>query len=488
MRTTRLWIQSATVFSGLLFACPDVVVAAPIRVALISGFSAGSAEASGMDTLNTRLQDHFSGNTGFSSLVFPHDQADSAAIFLNAIQPPSNLVVVGHSLGGAAAVTATALSAPRVIDLLIQIDSVGVLDEVRPANAERGINYYQISEGLFEPQGATFVFGSENINVEVLFGDPSITHTSIDDHEGLHALIIQAIEDSIDPLLWFEPSVGVALGGAGSQFSLEDDDHAGPIALGFDFPFFGASYNQIFFNSNGTLTFGAGRDSWDNYPFPMAGLDQFGDIIVPTIAPFFDDHDNRFGGILSFLNTVPGVFAATWSGVPLYTGDAGGPTNSFQSILFGPDNPFGYDPGSIVFNYGGLSGTGGTADGSPGFESSENTATIGLNNGDGINFVVPFELGIGSPGGLITPADFPLLMNQEIDPLFFVPVGTGYAVEAVPFSQLPSLSGFTTNAAAAPVPEPSSLAISGVCSLFLLGYRATRKRGGIRATAKSRSS
>jgi len=39
--------------------------------------------------------------------------------------------------------------------------------------------------------------------------------------------------------------------------------------------------------------------------FPRSGPDQFGD----TIAPMFDDHYNPGGGVLSFINSIPGTFS-----------------------------------------------------------------------------------------------------------------------------------------------------------------------------------
>lgn len=276
--------------------------------------------------------------------------------------------------------------------------------------------------------------------------------------------------------LWFNANAGDVFNTEGTEFTLGDDDNFGPAELGFVFPFFGDNQSEFFFNSNGTITFGGGRDSWDNYEFPRSGLDQFEETILPTIAPFFDDHDNSEGGILSIITSIDGLLVATWDDVPLFGKSA---TNSFQAVLIGPESPFSdvFATGTIIFNYGDLNDTGGTCDndcegleGTAGFESSVGTATIGLNKGDGVNSAVLFGLGIGDEGGLITPADFAALENPLLDPFLFIPDGNGgYTVEFIPFDELPTLAGFTTNS----VPAPGAFAI--FC-LGLVGLGFLRSR------------
>jgi hypothetical protein len=85
----------------------------------------------------------------------------------------------------------------------VQIDSVSILfgpggNDLLPTNVDVGLNYYQISTGFFDPQGEDVVQGATNINVEVLFGDISISHTSIDNDSRLHTLIGQNILDNLN--------------------------------------------------------------------------------------------------------------------------------------------------------------------------------------------------------------------------------------------------------------------------------------------------
>jgi hypothetical protein len=146
-------------------------------------------------------------------------------------------------------------------------------------------------------------------------------------------------------------------------------------------------------------------------------------------------------------------------------------TNAFQAVLFGDGNPLGFAPGTIVFDYGLLEGTGGTCDndcGNGGWADSIGTATIGLNLGDGVNYATLNSLGIGDAGGLITPADFPALENPTLDPFLFTPDGNGdYAVSAIPYSLLPSLLGFTQNT----VPEPPVWVLMAIGLAALIGKR-----------------
>jgi len=60
----------------------------------------------------------------------------------------------------------------------------------------------------------------------------------------------------------------------GTPVALGDDDFAGPLPIGFDFPFYGASavapnvYDQVFVNSNGFLSFVAGSTDLSNDVLP----------------------------------------------------------------------------------------------------------------------------------------------------------------------------------------------------------------------------
>ena len=143
----------------------------------------------GMDDLAGSLSSAFRGaGRSFSSRVFAHDRRVDALNFITGFGDDIGcLVVIGHSAGGAEAIELASDRRISAVDVLVQLDSVGVGDEVLPRGVRRGLNYYQISTGLFQDiQGATSVGGSTDVYVEGLYQqqrvtDADITHTEIDD-------------------------------------------------------------------------------------------------------------------------------------------------------------------------------------------------------------------------------------------------------------------------------------------------------------------
>lgn len=200
----KISLALITVASLLFTSSPSY--AARLVTVLVTGFSASSDsndDPSGLKVLNQKLQNEFGNNPDkpFSSKVFDWDQAGKAFDYINSFDDVWHLVLIGHSFGGDTIIDdlATDRLLPNniMVDLTIQIDSVGSGDEKLPDNVKMGINYYQISTGTFEPQGEQNVMGAMNINVEELFDDKTITHTTIDgsNKDGrLHDLIIEDIK------------------------------------------------------------------------------------------------------------------------------------------------------------------------------------------------------------------------------------------------------------------------------------------------------
>src|SRR5690242_1556598 len=120
-------------------------------------------------------------------------------------------------------------------------------------------------------------------------------------------------------------SYDAAAAASGTFLKLGDDDSQA-VALPFAFPYFGKSYQQLFVNSDGNVTFTAGD---------AASTDRsFGRFIggVPRIAALFTDLDPTQAptrrGILVSLEARRVV--VSWTGVPLYSQFGNGRQQTFQ--------------------------------------------------------------------------------------------------------------------------------------------------------------
>nr|XP_055041672.1 uncharacterized protein LOC129429173 [Misgurnus anguillicaudatus] len=140
-----------------------------------------------------------------------------------------------------------------------------------------------------------------------------------------------------------------------------DDGSSAVIYLLQPFVFFGLTYNQIYVNNNGDLTFNAKFYSYSPYSFPAHGG-------IDIIAPFWTDIDNRFNGVISYRQYTSGsvltqatqdinqyfpdlsfsaswVFVATWDRVAYFSNS--GTETSFQVVLIS-NGIFSF----VLMNYG----------------------------------------------------------------------------------------------------------------------------------------
>ena len=126
-----------------------------------------------------------------------------------------------------------------------------------------------------------------------------------------------------------EASFDAAAADAGSRIDLSDDDTR-QITLPFAFPFFGASYQRMFVNSDGNLTFTAGDDASNDRSLGRVTAGP------PRIAGLFRDLDpsKSQDGVRALLDADRVV--VSWSRVPEYTDTGIGPLQTFQIRIF-PD-------------------------------------------------------------------------------------------------------------------------------------------------------
>ena len=133
-------------------------------------------------------------------------------------------------------------------------------------------------------------------------------------------------------------------GGSGGRYVLDvdvlegtlitlGDDSSLEVALDFAFPFQGATYNSVFVNSNGNLTFGSGDTDFSESVAELLA-DQ------PRIAPLWDDLSPNQGGLV-LVDGDSSSFTLRFQGVPEFFATTG---NSFDVTLFAD--------GRIVIEYG----------------------------------------------------------------------------------------------------------------------------------------
>jgi hypothetical protein len=107
----------------------------------------------------------------------------------------------------------------------------------------------------------------------------------------------------------------------GQALALGDDD-AIELFMPFTFEYCGESYNSLFVNSNGSVSFGAGSTD-----FSESVLDHL--LGPPRIAGVWDDLNPASGGVVTFFQTI-NDFTVSFQGVPEFP--AAG-ANSFDIVL-----------------------------------------------------------------------------------------------------------------------------------------------------------
>lgn len=230
-----------------------------------------------------------------------------------------------------------------------------------------------------------------------------------------------------------------------------DDGSSPPISLGFSANLWGHSYNQLWVNNNGNITFdGAFDDPFTS--FVPTSLASSGRVIV---APFFADVDTTApqSGVVTYgTGTLGGknAFAANYINVePFFELP---PKNSFQVVLIDRSDT-GLGNFDIEFNYDSIAWEGGEATGSNELGLGGTAARVGLSDGAALH---TYEL----PGSGINGA----LLDTNTS------TGLRYSHPGVDFEIRGGNVVLST-----PVPEPSTFALGGTLSL-LAGVVFRRRR------------
>ncbi|KAL3778381.1 hypothetical protein HJC23_003190 [Cyclotella cryptica] len=151
-----------------------------------------------------------------------------------------------------------------------------------------------------------------------------------------------------------------------------DDGSSALQNIGFAFDFFGTSFNQLYINNNGNLSFGSPFSTYSSTGFPVTGF--------PMIAPYWADVDTRNGWGQVLMKPLVNAYAVVWDHVGAY-GNAGVLRNTFMVIISnGNDSAMGLG-NNVCFCYGDMQWA---TSGSGGF--GETPATVGANKGDGVAY------------------------------------------------------------------------------------------------------
>jgi len=180
---------------------------------------------------------------------------------------------------------------------------------------------------------------------------------------------------TIDCGCWVEPDDTYAIANFPSS-PLVDDGSSNVIPLPFTFSLYGNTYNQMYINTNGNVTFAGAFGTYSSTGFPLNG--------TPMVAPFWADVDLSCAacGAVRYKVTEDAVYI-NWMEVG-YFPDQADKKNTFQVVLTNGNNSF-LGPGkNVAFCYKDMQWTTGSASGgSGGFGGTP--ATVGANKGTGAN-------------------------------------------------------------------------------------------------------
>ncbi len=187
-----------------------------------------------------------------------------------------------------------------------------------------------------------------------------------------------------------------------------DDLYSNSIYLPFSFSFYGTTYDSLYINNNGNISFTMPYNTFTAFAFPDPSFNM--------IAPFWADVDTRStngGNVWYKLN--PHSLVIVWDHVG-YFSMMEDKLNTFQLIISDGQDTIVPAGNNVSFCYGDMQWTTGSASGGiNGFSGSP--ATVGVNIGNGLDY---FQVGqfdtIGTafdgPYNTVDQVDF--LDNQEI--------------------------------------------------------------------------
>ncbi|HEX8516410.1 MAG TPA: nidogen-like domain-containing protein [Bacteroidia bacterium] len=187
-----------------------------------------------------------------------------------------------------------------------------------------------------------------------------------------------------------------------------DDGSTNAKTLPFNFCLYGSTYNTVFINNNGNITFGNSITAFSAGGFP-AGPSVFPGNDTVMIAPFWADVDtqNPTSGVVHYRIT-PTHMVVKWDQVGYYSSMADR-VNDFQLIITDGNDPILPVGNNVALCYGDMQWTTGSASGGTGGFGGI-PANAGVNKGDGINY---FQIGRFDQTG--SAYDGPYGSNDGVD-------------------------------------------------------------------------
>ena len=123
------------------------------------------------------------------------------------------------------------------------------------------------------------------------------------------------------------------------------------VALGFDFDFFGQTFDRAYVSANGYLTFGSPAGTSDNVAMDGSALGG-----RPAIAAFWDDLDVAVGNDI-YVETIDGPVGARQVTIQFDVGHAGGTEDgAFQIVLFEADGRVEVRYDDVIFGNAAVDG------------------------------------------------------------------------------------------------------------------------------------
>lgn len=294
------------------------------------------------------------------------------------------------------------ISTPGAADKVITVGATDKIDNLAGFSSRGPTLDYRVKPDVVAP-GVDIVAArasgtSMGSPVNSYYTSASGTSMATPHVAGAAALILQKAKDSMPYWMLETPQHynaspvsykwidGITGGTSGGIYG--DDVATSAFNIGFNFTFYGKNYSQLYFSTNGLITFDNPTISYNNVPIPNPNQPN------NFMAPYWDDLNvvngtgNTYYKIDASSN--PKRFVITWKDV--YRLGSSNPL-TFQAVLF--------SNGSFLFQYQNISNIG-IFDQTIGAENSDGSEGVQFNNNSYVSnqsavMFVPRAAGLGKP-------------------------------------------------------------------------------------------